>query len=151
MPPQLLDLGGWPEYHSHYIQTLCQGPLTAADGIDVYFKRETFYHAFFESIEQTDDSFSLVRAQRMDWISATLMDAKADRYQGWNRKRQQYDPLRRVDVVLEDFVVVLQLTRRQSQQLGAQFVTCYQADRSIAKIRQSPLWNRRECEARLFG
>lgn len=151
MPPPLLNLGEWPAYQQHFVNSLCQAPLTTHDGIPVYFKRHSFYHAFFESDVYDDDNFSLVRAERMDWIVATLTDPNSDRYQGWNRKKRQYDPIRRVDVVLEDFVVVLQMIKRQDGNLAAQFVTCYQADRSIGKIRQSPAWDREACENTLFG
>lgn len=146
MPPPLLNLADQAAYHAHYIATCCAGPITTHDGIPVYFDRHTFYHAFFESVAFQDDTFSIVRAQRMDWIRLTLEDASADRFQGWNKKKKAYEPFRRVEVVHEDFVVVLQISRKQDGQLKAKFVTCYQADNSIGRIRQSPLWNRQDCE-----
>jgi hypothetical protein len=151
MPPPLLNLADWPAYQQHFVKTLCNGQLITHDGITVYFKRHSFYHAFFESSVYDDDSFSEIRAQRMEWISATLINPAADRFQGWNSKTRQHDPVRRVDVVFEDFVVVLQMIKRQDANLAAQFITCYQADRSIAKIRKSPLWDRESCEKVLFG
>lgn len=151
MPPPLLNLADWTAYQQHFVKTLCTGRLITHDGITVYFKRHSFYHAFFESNVYDDDSFSDIRAQRMDWISATLTNPAADRFQGWNSKTRQHDPVRRVDVVFEDFVVVLQMIKRQDAHLAAQFITCYQADRSIAKIRKSPIWDRASCEKVLFG
>ena len=151
MAPPLLNLAGWPAYQQHFVKTLCNGQLITHDGITVYFRRQSFYHAFFESDLYDDDSFSLVRAQRMEWISATLLNPESDRFQGWNRKTRQHDPVRRVDVIFEDFVVVLQMIKRQDANLAAQFITCYQADRSIGKIRKSPAWDRKSCEKALFG
>lgn len=146
MPPPLLNLADQAAYHNHYVTTCCNGPIVTPDGIPVYFDRPRFYHAFFESVVFPDDTFSPVRAQRMDWIRLTLQDAGADRFQGWNKKTKAYEPHRRVEVVHEDFVVVLQIGRKQNGQLRAKFVTCYQADRSIGVIRRSPRWNRQDCE-----
>ena len=87
----------------------------------------------------------MVRAQRMDWIGATLADPAAARFQGWDKSRRRYDPTHCVNVVFEDFVVVLRLGLRVDGSLKANFVTCYQADNSIGKIRTSPLWNREDC------
>lgn len=146
MPPPVLNLADQAAYQNHYVATYCGGPIITHDGIPVYFDRHTFYHAFFETVTFKDDTFSTVRAQRMDWIRLTLQDAGADRFQGWNKKKKTYEPHRRVEVVHEDFVVVLQISRKQNGQLKGKFVTCYQADNSIGRIRQSPLWNRQDCE-----
>lgn len=146
MPPPLLNLADQAAYQNHYVATCCNGPIITPDGIPVYFDRHRFYHAFFESVVFKDDTFSPVRAQRMDWIRLTLEDPGADRFQGWNKDKKVYEPHRRVEVVHEEFVVVLQISRKQNGQLKAKFVTCYQADKSIGLIRQSPLWNRQDCE-----
>lgn len=146
MPPPLLNLVGQAAYQRHYVATCCGGPIVTHDGTSVYFDRHVFYHAFFETVTFQDDTFSPVRAQRMDWIRLTLQDPTADRFQGWNKNKKTYEPHRRVDVVHEDFVVILQISRKQNGELKAKFVTCYQADNSIARIRQSPLWDRQSCE-----
>jgi hypothetical protein len=145
MPPPLLNLATEAGYHQHYIATCCKAPIMTHDGIAVYFDRRRFYHAFFETVFYRDDTFSPERAQRMDWIRLTLEDAGADRFQGWNNDKGIYEPHRRVAVAHQNFVVVVQMGLKQSGQLRANFVTCYQADRSIGSIRKSPLWDRQAC------
>jgi hypothetical protein len=96
------------------------------------------------------DVFSAVRAERIDWIGATLAHRDASLYQGWNKENRTADAGRRVAVVFEDFVVVVQMGLKQSGELKANFVTCYQADNSIGKIRSSPVWAREECVEQLL-
>lgn len=150
MPP-LLTYPKQADYQVHSIRAYCAGPTITHDGIPVYFNRQTFNHAFFETVTLKDDTFSTTRAERMDWIKQTLQNPAAERYQGWDQVKKKHDPVRRVDVVFEKFVVVLQLTKKQNGTLGAKFITCFQADNSIAKIRRSPRWNREDCERALFG
>lgn len=146
MPPPLLKLVDEAAYRQHFHANYCTGAIMTYDGIPVYFDRWKFNHAFFESVVTKDDTFSLIRAERMDWIRPTLQDVGADRFQGWNKKTKTYEPHRRVEVVHEDFVVVLQISRKLNGGLKAKFVTCYQADNSIGMIRQSPNWDRGACE-----
>lgn len=146
MPPPLLKLADRAAYRAQFIADYCREPVMTHDNIPVYFDRTKFDHAFFESVHSHDDTFSSVRAERMNWIKLTLQDATADRFQGWNKKTKNYEPHRRVEVVHEDFVIVLQISRKKSGQLKARFVTCFQADNSIVRIRQSPAWNRQDCE-----
>jgi len=96
------------------------------------------------------DVFSVVRAERIDWIGATLANRDASLYQGWNKRDRALDPGRRVAVVFEDFVVVVQMGLKQSGELKANFVTCYQADNSIRMIRSSPVWTRERCVEQLL-
>lgn len=146
MPPPLLKLADEAAYRQHFHENYCTGAIMTHDGIPTYFDRWKFDHAFFESVTAKDDTFSLIRAERMDWIRITLQDVTADRFQGWNKKTKTYLPHRRVEVVHEDFVVVLQISRKRNGRLKAKFVTCYQADNSIGMIRQSPAWDRVACE-----
>ena len=81
----------------------------------------------------------------MDWIAATLADPTAVRFQGWDKKKGRHDATRCVSVVFGDFVVVIRLSKKADGTLKANFVTCYEADNSIGKIRQSPLWNKEDC------
>lgn len=106
-----------------------------------------FGHAFYESSARDGrkDVFSPVRAQRIDWIKATLENPDADLFQGWDKRARQYDGTRRVAVVYEDFVVVVAIGLTKARVLKANFVTCYQADNSINKIRRSPAWSRLDC------
>ncbi|UXN57463.1 hypothetical protein [Phyllobacterium zundukense] len=147
MPP-LLVLATDAEYRQNFEGTYCRGVITTHDGIRVYFKKEDFDHSFFESTLRKgvkDTTLSQVRAQRMGWIAATLADPAAVRFQGWDKKNGRYDPTRCVSVVFGDFVVVIRLGKKADGTLKANFVTCYLADNSIGKIRQSPLWNREDC------
>ena len=80
MPP-LLKLADEATYRAHYERTLCRGGIFTHDGIPVFFRREEFDHAFFESSTRRgeNDVFSPVRAERMDWIAAALADPGAQR------------------------------------------------------------------------
>lgn len=147
MPPFLV-LATDAEYRQHFEETCCRGVITTHDGIRVYFKKEDFDHAFFESALRNgvkDTALSQARAQRMNWIAATLADPTAVRFQGWDNKKGRYDPTRCVSVVFGDFVVVIRLGKKADGTLKANFVTCYDANNSIGKIRQSPLWNKEDC------
>jgi len=143
MPP-LLKLEGEDAYRQHFVRTLCRAQIETHDGIRVYFSANAFEHAFFESSDRrgADDVFSLNRAERMDWIAAALADPNALCCQGWDKNRQCYTPKRRLTVVVQDFVIVLQLSTKRDGTLKANFVTCFKAENSIIKIRQSPRWTR---------
>ncbi|MGQ0665258.1 MAG: hypothetical protein ACT4P2_17115 [Pseudomonadota bacterium] len=145
--PPLLHLPDEAAYRQHFVREYCRSVVQTHDGIRVFFRQDRFDHAFFESANRDGikDTFSRVRAERMNWISATLVDPATTRYQGWDAASRSYDPARRVDLLLEDFVVVLSLGLRQDGALKANFVTCFQADNSIDKIRRSPLWAARDC------
>ena len=145
--PPLLHLPDEATYRQHFIDTYCRGVIETHDGIPVFFQQSKFGHAFYESSNRdgAKDAFSWVRAQRMDWIGATLADPATVRYQGWVAKTRSYDPTRRVDLLYEDFVVVLGLGLNRDGVLRANFITCFQADNSIGKIRTSPLWTREDC------
>lgn len=142
--PALLKLDDEEAYRRHYIRTLAGGIITTHDGIRVYFAQTTFEHAFFESSDRrgADDVFSLARAERMDWIAVALADRNALCVQGWDGKRQCYDAKRRVTVVVQDFVIVLQLSTKRDGSLKANFVTCFKAENSVVKIRSAPRWSR---------
>lgn len=147
MPP-LLKLSDESAYRKHFERTYCRGVHTTHDGIRVYFEKNAFDHAFFESSDRCNhkDVFSHIRAERMDWISSALTSAEAHSFQGWRQKTRQYDPTRRVTVVNEDFVVVIALSRRRNGTLKGSFVTCYRAEISIGKIMDSPPWTWKECQ-----
>jgi len=146
MPP-LLKLADQAAYRAHYESTLCRGGIVTHDGIPVFFRKAEFDHAFFESSGRRgeNDVFSSDRAMRMDWIAAALADQQALRFQGWDKKRNQSDPARRVTVVIDDFIVVIALRLINENTLKANFVTCYCANNSIGKIKASPLWTLQDC------
>ena len=106
--------------------------------------KRDFDHCFFESLLTKDDTFSKKRAERIDWIKATLEDPKSELYQGWDKKRKRYDRSRRVEVVMGYYVVVIKLTGKYI----ADFVTAFVAYTpargknlsTIDKIRSNPKW-----------
>ncbi|CAD0357214.1 hypothetical protein [Xanthomonas hortorum] len=145
--PPLVKYETSAEYRQHYERVYCRGNIQTPDEIRVYFDARKFGHAFYESAgrDGQKDTFSEVRAQRIDWIQATLTHPDAILFQGWDKTAGQVDPTRRVAVVYEDFVVVIALSLKRDSVLKANFITCYQADSSIGKIRSSPTWSREEC------
>lgn len=145
--PGLLILETETEYLEYFRKEYCRNRIITFDGIRVYFRENRFFHAFYESTNRDGrkDQFSKIRAQRMEWIRATLENANSDLYQGWDKHKRRYDPGRRVCVVYEDFVVILQMRLKANGELKAEFVTCYQADNSIGKIKRSPKWLKENC------
>ncbi len=145
--PPLVYYGTVAEYRGHYEDHYCRRVIRTFDNIRVYFSPASFGHAFYESSNRNGvkDRFSKVRAQRINWIKATLEHPGADLFQGWDKKARQYDEARRVAVVYEDFVVVISMGLGRDRSLRANFVTCFQAENSIDKIRRSPLWSKVGC------
>ncbi len=138
--PPLRQLATSAEYRQHFENIYCRQPITTFDGIEVRFRKSKFNHCFFESTNRDGikDKFSPQRAERIDWIKATLIDRNADLYQGWDKLKKQHDNGRRVAVVMGNYVVVIAITGPKK----ADFTTAYLADsaRSISLIRQSPKW-----------
>ena len=127
------------DYRSHFERVYCQGPIKTFDSIQVRFRKKDFDHAFFESVRSKDDTFSRARAERIDWIKATLKDDRADLRVGWDNVRKQPAKDRRVAIVKGNYVVIIRLTRPQR----AEFVTAFVATtRAIQQIRRSPKWPR---------
>lgn len=151
--PPLTQYATAAEYREHYERIYCRGEILTFDGIRVYFAAGKFGHVFYESTARdgNKDVFSPVRAQRIDWIKATLEDPAAALFEGWDTSSRRYDAARRVAVVYEDFVVVVAMGLKLDRSLRANFVTCYQADNSIGKIRTSPAWSRATCLQLLGG
>ncbi|MGV1098577.1 hypothetical protein ACUUL3_04105 [Thiovibrio sp. JS02] len=149
--PPLVHYETVAEYREHYENIYCRGIIYTSDGIRVYFSAAKFGHVFYESSARDGgkDVFSPVRAQRIDWIRATLEHPEAYLFQGWNKKTRLYDETRRVAVVYEDFVVVIALSLKRDNSLKANFITCYQAENSIGVIRRSPFWSREGCLLKL--
>lgn len=145
--PPLLVCNTEEEYKVYYEQTYCHSRIVTFDNIRVYFRKERFQHAFYESSKRdgVKDRFSHERACRMNWIAATLCCPDATLYMGWDKAKGRYDAACRVCVVYEDFVVIIRLRLMKSEELKGDFVTCYQADNSIGKIKTSPKWTRESC------
>lgn len=151
--PPLIRYATPTEYRTHYERVYCRGNIQTCDGIRVYFDAGRFGHTFYESTfhDGRKDTFSSVRAERIDWIKATLEHPRAALFAGWNKKSRTYDNTRRVAVVYEDFVVVVAMGLKQNGALKARFVTGYQADNSIGRIRTSPPWSQADCLRLLRG
>lgn len=149
--PSLVQYDTAAEYRKHYEMIYCQGKIVTFDGIRVYFKTDAFDHAFYESTsrDKRKNLFSFARAQRINWIRTTLEAHDAHVYQGWDKSKKRYDPGRRVCIVYEDFVVVIELRLKKSGELKGRFGTCYKADNSINKIRTSPEWTEKICRTEL--
>jgi len=138
--PPLVCYRTTAEYRTHYEHVYCRGPITTFGGIAVRFRKSRFPHCFYESTRrnQIKDAFSVQRAERIDWIKATLQNPNADLYVGWDGKKKRYDPSHRVALVVGNYIVVIRMSGKQS----AQFVTAYVADSpsTLAKIKGSPKW-----------
>ena len=140
--PPLLKLPDEAAYRAHFLAKYCQGPITTFDGIKVWFRNDKFDHDFFESSNRDDvkDVFSPMRAERMDWIEATLADPTAILKQGWIKREQRHDSGRRVAIVKGNYVVVIAMNRRNPRK--ANFVTAFVADspKTYNEIMGSPAW-----------
>ena len=140
-PPFLEGLSE-QEYREHFVATYCKDAILTFDGIAVRFRKRHFEHAFFESSSpaKKDDTFSLERAKRMDWVKIALNDPSADIRVGYDNLRRRPATDRRVAIVKGNFVVIIRLTDTDK----AEFVTCYVADsKSLSLIRKSAKWPRK--------
>jgi len=136
------------EYKQYFEKHYCRAKIITFDNIRVYFSPSKFGHVFYESTNRDGkkDAFSIHRAKRIDWIKATLENPHAELYQGWNKKDKVIEPNRRVSVVYEEFVVVIDVKfDEQDRPIKAEFITAYVADNSINSIRKSPKWDKRKC------
>lgn len=135
------------EYKMHYENHYCRTPIITFDGIRVFFDKNRFEHAFFESSNRdgNKDLFSEERALRIDWIKKTLLSNEALLYKGWNKKDKLYNSDERVAVVIDNFVVVIRLSLNRKGVLKGKFITCYEATNSILKIKTSPQWDKNQC------
>ena len=119
------------EYRKHFEQDYCSGTISTFDGIQVRFRKSDFDHCFFESFLAKDDTFSIRRAERIDWIKAVLEDRSAKLYVGWDKKKKRLDKKRRVAIVEDDYIVIVALTRKGN----ARFVTAFVSDPVRASTR----------------
>ena len=141
MPPALVRYTTEAEYRAHYERCYCRAVIHTFDGLRVHFPKQQFDDAFFESANRRarDKSvFALERAERIDWIRATVEDPTAELYQGWDRDRKVTAHGRRIALVFGNYVVVLQVHNKRG---AATFITAYVATSdTIRKIRSSPRW-----------
>lgn len=124
------------EYRAHFERVYCQGPIQTFDKITVRFRKRDFDHCFFESVHTKDDTFSIRRAERIDWIKVALEDTNAEHRVGWDNVRKRPFTDRRVAIVMGNYVVIIRIRDPK-----ADFVTAYVADGgTIGKIRTNPQW-----------
>jgi len=130
------------EYRAHFEATYCQGPVPTFDGYNVRFRKADFDHCFFESSlrNRVKDTFSLPRAERINWIAETLADASAQLKAGWDRDSRRYRKDRRVALVKGNYVVIIALKGGKL----ADFVTAYVMDtpESLKKLKALPRGSR---------
>lgn len=141
MPPALVHYATETEYRQHYERCYCQAKLHTFDGMRVFFAKQQFEDAFFESRDRRardKSQFSRDRAERIDWIAAAIAAPAAELYAGWDRDRKRYDRERRITLVWGDYVVVLKMNLKKKT---AFFITAYVAEAgTVSKIRSGPRW-----------
>jgi hypothetical protein len=142
--PPLVHYSDEKDYRAHYERVYCMCPICTFDGIRVRFRKEKFGHCFFKSMHRNGikDSFSTSRAERIDWIKATLQDPNAELFEGWDKERKRYDATRRVALVMGNYVVIIRFTGSSS----AEFVTAYlvDTDENLKKIKSSPRYSHKQ-------
>lgn len=141
MPPPLVHYDTEDGYRQHYEANYCQAMIRTFDGMPVYFPRQQFDDAFFESASRKarDKSvFSRERAERIDWIRTVLEDSDAALRMGWNRRTKRPNPRRRVAVAYGNYVVVVHVKRNRQ---SATFITAYVASQStVGRILDGNAW-----------
>jgi hypothetical protein len=141
MPPALVHYATEAEYRAHYERCYCHAVIHTFDGLRVFFPKQQFDDAFFESANRKarDKSvFSLERAERIDWIRAAIEDPTAELYRGWDRDKKVIAYDRRITLVFGNYVVILQVYSKGNK---ATFITAYVASPdTIRKIRNNPRW-----------
>jgi hypothetical protein len=117
-------------------------PIHTFDKVLVKFYESMFDHVFYESANRAarDKSvLSLNRLEKMLWIKDTLEDPSAMLKQGWDRDKKAYDNVRRVALIKNSYVVIIQFTAK----LKASFITAYELTDEVgntSKILSSPDW-----------
>jgi len=146
--PPLVHYSTEQEYRQHFMRVYCHGSIKTFDGYQVRIFPNHFNHCMFESADRRarDKSiFSVQRAERIDWIKATLENAEAQQYQGWDRDKRQIDPNTRVTNAFDDYVVIIYFSRTRGGIWVTDFITAYVADTNIGRIRTAPIWDIKNC------
>lgn len=136
--PPLVNYNSIADYRKHFEKVYCKGPIITFDGIPVQFRKRDFNHAFYETVKTKDDTFSPVRAERIDWIQAALQDPNSARYVGWDSKKKRYNKKRRVALVQGNYVVVIAISGKGRGYFGTAFVA--NSRRTLQMIQKSPPW-----------
>ena len=138
------------EYKAHFKSVYCRNEIYTFDKIRVYFKEDKFNHSFYESPFRDGKKSSQLspdRAQRIDWIKYVLENSDASLFQGWNKDSKRHEPDRRVSLILDNYVVVIELSLKLNKTLKANFVTAYvlSGETTLNKIKSGPKWDIEEC------
>lgn len=141
MPYQLIKNKSIDEYKQMFISEYCNNQsITTFDNIKVKFYPEDFDHAFYTSsdwIVKDKSVFSTSRAEKILWIKEALNDGNAILKQGWDNKRKQVDPTRRVAVVNKNYIVVIKILNSKARFITAYVVGYYN---KLRKILSTPDW-----------
>jgi hypothetical protein len=139
--PSLLQLNSKEEYRTQWETHYCKQPIYTFDEIRVWFRKEDFDHAFYESVKTktSKDVFSMKRAERLHWIKIAIQDSSSERYAGWDNKKKRCDHSRRVTIVMGNFVVVIALLLKKVNE--ARFITRNGRPSTIELIRSGPMWS----------
>lgn len=129
------------ELRTLWSDTYCSIPVRTFDGITVKFYSEMFDHAFFESFKRKEKDksiLSLNRCEKMLWIKDALEDATTIRKQGWINKTKTYDENRRVTLVKDNYIVIIQLYSKEK----ARFISAYEIndEENLKLIKDGPDW-----------
>lgn len=119
----------------------CEQTIMTFDDIVVKFYSDMFDHCFYESANRKEKDKSILsynRLEKMLWIKDTLADPTSIKKQGWDRKRKTYNKTRRVNLVKENYIVVINIYADKK----ARFITAYEIfnDINLEKIKNSPDW-----------
>lgn len=138
--PPLREFKDAAECEQYYKTKYCAAKITTFDNIRVFFPAGSFKHAFYRSTSRKSsnkDSFAHERAERIDWIVVALQDCHAELFCGWDNKKKRIDENRRVAIVVDNYVVVIQI-RNSSLAI---FITAFVADQeTIGKIKSGKPW-----------
>lgn len=113
--------------------------INTKDGIRIRFRKNHFYHAFFESNRSNKDTFSLARASRMPDVLSILQSPSSEFRCGWDNKTRKHSASKRVAFHPPDPFVVVVLIRRNKKtgELEGEFITCYPANpRFLRSVRE---------------
>lgn len=147
--PALVVYATWQEYLDHYKREYCRSTVITHDGIRVYFTEQRFQHAFWRISRHKGpkDTFDPKRAERIDWIKAVLISTEALLLQGWNNYTKSYEPERRVSILVDDYIVVVEMCFGRNGELRANFVTAFVAadEKTQGKVQTAPPWNKEIC------
>ncbi len=146
-PPLLVLAGGEQAYRIRFEKTLCTKRVCTFDGIEVRVRSDHFNHCSFRSKKRNGqkDEFCPTRASYIEWIQYSLEIPNNDLWVGYDRKTGKLNPLRRVSIVENKFLSVIELF--PNDRTRAVFVTAFAPDTPdvFRKIRRGQQWAQKKC------